>query len=189
MLIQHHREKALHAALYFISKTANCQKTKLLKLLYLLDFEHYRQIGRTVTGLQYQAWRDGPVAPVVDQEITYPSEEWQQHIKSTCNTGYQGGSPTWNLTAKSEFDSSFFSEREIDLLGDLATRYRSSTANELRRLCHEGDPWSFPWKKVWEEEGRRWQEIDPDLFLAGLSDPDEVRELAAEHSDVSRNYS
>ena len=41
---------------------------KLFKLLYLLDFEHFRQTGRSVTGLEYRALKMGPV----------PSELFQQ---------------------------------------------------------------------------------------------------------------
>ena len=38
-----------------------CGKIKLFKLLYLLDFEHFRQTGKSATGLEYQAWKFGPV--------------------------------------------------------------------------------------------------------------------------------
>jgi len=44
-------------------------KTKLFKLLYLLDFHHFRETGRSVTGLEYRAWKHGPV-PFDDSHFT-----------------------------------------------------------------------------------------------------------------------
>ncbi|EQD63619.1 hypothetical protein B1B_06949, partial [mine drainage metagenome] len=41
-----------------------------MKLLYLLDFEHFRQTGYSVTGMEYHAWKMGPVP-------TDLFEEWE----------------------------------------------------------------------------------------------------------------
>lgn len=189
MLNQHHREKVINAALFFIENTANCQKTKLLKLLYLLDFEHYRQVGRTVTGLKYQAWREGPVAPEVFEEIDDPAEDWQQHIEVIHNpTGYQGTSPTWELKSKKAFDESFFSKRELGLLQEVAERYNTHTAMALIELCHTAEPWSLPWQKVWEEEENHWSDIDLELFLQDVEDQS-IRTLSTEREEMVKNYS
>jgi uncharacterized phage-associated protein len=59
MEIDRQREKL--AAAFFAANTKYCGVTKLCKLLYFLDFIHYRQTGRTVTGLEYRAWPKGPV--------------------------------------------------------------------------------------------------------------------------------
>ena len=53
--IDHSREKLINAILYFVKNTQNCGKLKTLKLLYFLDFIHYKEIGRSVTGLEYYA--------------------------------------------------------------------------------------------------------------------------------------
>jgi len=34
---------------------------KLFKLLYFLDFVHFKNYGTTVTGMEYSAWKMGPV--------------------------------------------------------------------------------------------------------------------------------
>jgi uncharacterized phage-associated protein len=68
MLITHEREKLINAILYFASHTRHCGKIKLFKLLYLLDFEHFRQTGRSVTSLDYRAWELGPVPIRLMQE-------------------------------------------------------------------------------------------------------------------------
>ncbi|WP_217994559.1 Panacea domain-containing protein [Rodentibacter caecimuris] len=38
-------------------------------MLYFLDFEHYKQVGRSVTGLDYSAWKMGPVPVDLHEEI------------------------------------------------------------------------------------------------------------------------
>src|SRR3989344_7847794 len=68
MLITHEREKLLNAIIYFAAHTLHCGKTKLFKLLCLLDFEHFRLTGRSVTGLKYYAWEKGPVPVALEDE-------------------------------------------------------------------------------------------------------------------------
>ena len=141
-----------------------------------------------MTGLKYQAWEKGPVAPAVYEEIETPSDDWRQHIEVICNpTGYQNSTPTWDLKAKSSFAPSLFSRRELALLEEIAKTHKYSTAESLVRLCHDTPPWNIPWKRVWEEEGRQWSEIDLGLFL-GKEDTI-AREAAADHEEMVRNYS
>jgi len=69
MLISRDREKLVNAIVFFAGNTRYCGKTKLFKLLYLLDFHHFRETGRSVTGLEYRAWKHGPV-PFDDSHFT-----------------------------------------------------------------------------------------------------------------------
>jgi len=46
VLISRNREKLINAIVYFASNTQHCGKVKLFKLLYLLDFSHFRETGR-----------------------------------------------------------------------------------------------------------------------------------------------
>ena len=49
--------------MFLAHNTRALGKIKLFKLLYLLDFEHFRQTGRSITGMEYRAWKMGP-API-----------------------------------------------------------------------------------------------------------------------------
>jgi hypothetical protein len=51
MLITHERDKLINAIIFFAKNTRFLGKTKLCKLLYFLDFEHFKETGRPVTGL------------------------------------------------------------------------------------------------------------------------------------------
>jgi uncharacterized phage-associated protein len=72
MLVEHSREKLINSIIYFLKNTKNCGKTKLFKLLYYLDFMHFRETGRSVTGLDYYAWDFGPVPKKLYDEINNP---------------------------------------------------------------------------------------------------------------------
>ncbi|HEV7681080.1 MAG TPA: Panacea domain-containing protein [Pyrinomonadaceae bacterium] len=54
--------------------------TKLFKLLYFLDFEHYKKTGRSVTGLKYFAWPMGPVPVSLKDEISHPEEYLKEKV-------------------------------------------------------------------------------------------------------------
>src|SRR5262245_53794223 len=56
-----YRAKLLNAILFFVKKVKFPSKVKIFKLLFFLDFEHFKQTGRSVTNLDYYAWDFGPV--------------------------------------------------------------------------------------------------------------------------------
>lgn len=70
MMITYHREKLINAMIYFARNTLYCGTTKLLKLLYFLDFKHFKETGKSVTGQDYYAWDMGPVPKDVFDEIS-----------------------------------------------------------------------------------------------------------------------
>ena len=85
MLLSHEREKLINAIIYFAKYTQYLGKIKLFKLLYLLDFEHFRMTGRSVTGLGYHAWKYGPVPIALDQEWDDPNLTWRRPSPSSRN--------------------------------------------------------------------------------------------------------
>ena len=44
-------------------------KIRIMKLLYLIDVEHYRRYGKTITGLDWISYRYGPYAFAIDSAI------------------------------------------------------------------------------------------------------------------------
>ncbi len=69
MIVDRQREKLLNAITYFVQNTKHCHTLKLFKLLFFLDFEHYRQTGRAVTGQKYVAWPQGPAPNALWHEL------------------------------------------------------------------------------------------------------------------------
>src|SRR5690348_10199025 len=75
MIVSRDREKLINAIIYFLNNTKHCHTLKLYKLLNFSDFEHFRQTGRTITGLTYKAWQKGPVPTDLHAEIKRNGQE------------------------------------------------------------------------------------------------------------------
>ena len=111
MIITHHREKLINAIIYFAKNTKYCGKTKLLKLLYFLDFSHFRETGKSVTGLDYCAWEKGPVPKDLFKELSGNMRpDLKTAIKIVQLDNFQ------KITPKKNFDDNYFTKREIKLL-------------------------------------------------------------------------
>ena len=61
MHIDHSREKLIQSVIFFSKNVRKLGKIKLFKILYFLDFMHFKDTGRSVTELNYSAWKMGPV--------------------------------------------------------------------------------------------------------------------------------
>jgi uncharacterized phage-associated protein len=101
MLIDRTRQKMLEAIIFFARSTKDCGKTKLIKLLFLLDFEHFRETGRSVTGLDYYAWKMGPVPVQLYNELEDPKDDFRTSIGLTCKKKIEY--PTLMIEPKRDF--------------------------------------------------------------------------------------
>ena len=180
MLISHNREKLINAAIYFAVNTRHCGKIKLIKLLYLLDFEHYRQTGIPVTGLEYRAMKMGPVPMAL-------FEEWEALEPDFAEAVEIVPEPVINyvreaVQPKRDFDDSRFTRRELRLMSDLAERFRLDYSKPMINVTHAE---RGPWDAIWDN-GRGMLERIPYSLAIGDDDPhaEIVRESAAEHEAI-----
>ncbi|MRW83034.1 DUF4065 domain-containing protein [Pseudoduganella sp. FT26W] len=182
MLIDHEREKLINAIIFFAKNTHQLGKIKLYKLLYLLDFEHFRDTGRSVTGLQYFAWPKGPVPVELHNEVDAPKGDLADKVAMESYAWAGGNGLT--ITPKAEFDSSFFSKRELRLLDRLASEFRTTLSKDMIERTHlENEPWD----KVFNVQGRRQQQIPYEL-AARAQEVDEIRKISAERSEIKNNF-
>ena len=99
MLVTREREKLINAIIYFVNNTKTCGLVKLFKLLSFLDFEHFRQTGRSVTGLDYFAWPWGPVPRDLFFEIKgQPKEDLARAVTFGKNENKSEGENSKNFT-------------------------------------------------------------------------------------------
>ena len=147
MIVDHNREKLLNTVIYFLENTSWYGITKLFKLLYFLDFEHYKQTGRSVTGHDYFAWRMGPVPAKLREEIDNPEEDFLTKLDVDIQSTKKG--KTIYLKPKSNFDSTHFTRRELRLLKEIATQYAMNNSTEMVEYTHLD---TQPWHQVWEVE-------------------------------------
>lgn len=157
MIVTHTREKLIHAVLYFAKNTRYCGKTKLMKLLYFLDFSHFKQTGKAVTELDYFAWPKGPVPKVFFEEI---SSTLAPDLRKLVTVQKIGDFHQITPLAKQKPDMDYFSPREARLLEEISIIFKDTKANEISDISHLPN---HPWDKTLKNKGEQ-QKID--YFLA-----------------------
>jgi uncharacterized phage-associated protein len=182
MVIDHSREKLIHAINFFARNTQFCGKTKLFKLLYFLDFEHFKLTGRSVTGLEYFAWPKGPVPKALQDEIAEPGQDMRAHVIFKEKRTAKGNMVV--PTPVGRFNDSVFTKRELSLLESLALRHRDDLADDMIEATHLEN---LPWDKVYNKEGRKQQLIPYELAIR-TQELDEVVAIAASSREIRENY-
>ena len=145
MIITNHREKLINAMVYFAKNTKHCGKTKILKLLYFLDFMHFKETGKPVTGLEYDAWPKGPVPKEIYEELSgKPKSDMAEAISINPINGFH------KIVPKKKFDPHFFTKRELSILDRCAFFFKEAKAEDMVELSHLKNK---PWDKTKREKG------------------------------------
>lgn len=180
------RLKLLNALIYFSENVLWPGKVKLFKLLYFLDFIHFEQTGRSVTGLTYNAWPKGPVPEDLNDEWKRPSVDFSEHV-IRFNQELKGGKERHAIKKKKDFRPQIFTERELALMNSLAKRHFRDTADEMSDASHFE---TGPWDEIYKVQGRKQAEIPYELALLRRGNPEdmEVLEVAKEYEELMSNY-
>lgn len=182
LLISHQREKLINVMVYFAQNTQHCSKIKLFKLMYFLDFEHYKQIGRSVTGLSYYAWPLGPVPVDLYAEFDAPATDMLTCVQFDP-VPIKNGIQIY-IRAIAEFDSSYFSRRELRLMQHLISTYYELSAEEMIETSYLE---SMPWQRVYIQEGKK-QRLIPYEYALNSGEKKIISELSQEHQNMLRNF-
>lgn len=182
MIITNNREKLINSIIFFAKNTDKCGKTKLLKLLYFLDFKHFKETGKSITGLDYYAWGMGPVPKKLFEEISgRMGTDLQAAIHELPEEEFK------KIRPKKKFDDKYFSKREMKLLEEIAFIFKESTADQMIESTHLRNE---PWDKTFRKKGE-FQKID--YLLAIDSDIvslefDEAKERMEERSEMIKLF-
>ncbi len=175
MIILHDREKLINAIVYFAANTKFCGKIKLIKLLYLLDFNHFRVTGHSVTGLDYHAWKLGPVPFDVYQEWDAPGPDLAAAVEIVPEKVIDYVREL--VVPRRAFDPQQFTKRELAMMQELATRFRDEKTRPLINYTHVE---LGPWDKIWDSGRGRNERIPYRLAIAD-DDPNREAVLEAAH--------
>jgi uncharacterized phage-associated protein len=175
MLIHTHREKLINSIVFFAWNTKHCGKVKLFKLLYLLDFNHFRETGRSVTNADYLAWKMGPVPSELVQEWDEPEADLAQAFDIVPQKVIDYTREL--VVAKVQFDDSQFTKRELRIMQELANRFRDDYAMPMVNVTHQE---RGPWAKIWDE-GRGNNTRIPYVLAVPDDDPNRDAILQAAH--------
>ncbi|NVJ28679.1 SocA family protein [Myxococcus sp. AM011] len=149
------REKLVHAIVFFTKSTKDCKKLKLFKLLFLFDFKIFRETGKPATGLDYFAWKMGPVPKALFEELKSPQADMKDalafKVASTSEPDPDFKDRGLTIMPRVAFDESYFTPREVNALNLLAEIYRDAGAKDMTEVTHHK---SAPWYRVFEVEKR-----------------------------------
>ena len=106
---------------------ALCNKTKLLKLIYILDEFSVKPHGVPMFNPEYKVWQAGPVCDDVFIELSEEPVLLRDHIK-TIPEGRNIRVEELKAFSDDEFT-------ELKLMQDVVTRYQYTSAEELVKFC------------------------------------------------------
>ena len=156
MKLSREREKLLNSIIFFCNNTKHCYKLKLMKLLYYLDFWHFKETGKSVTGLTYKAWKKGPVPSQIYWEINPQNnpEDMKEYIFVEEEVYDEvTGKKKFSIKPRKEFNEKIFTARELDLLKKAAEIFLEATAEQMKDSTHlKNAPWDRTIKTKGESE-------------------------------------
>ena len=123
------KQKLGNAIVYIAKHTSSLSKTKLLKLLYLMEERMALKYHVPFIGLPFEVWQAGPVA----KDVFIDLSDGPFLLKDFVKTSYRDGGIF--VEAKTDFDDSEFSECEIALMDEVLAKYGSMTASERNAVA------------------------------------------------------
>jgi uncharacterized phage-associated protein len=150
MLLSRDREKLINAIVYFLRETNHCHALKLFKLLNFSDFEHFRQMGRTIFGLEYRALPKGPVPTKLFEEIKRGGDAdlraavTIREIKDNITDELLRR----DLKPRVQFEKKYFTRRELKILERVAEFFKELKADDMSEFSHMKH---LPWRSIFQE--------------------------------------
>lgn len=138
-------EKIGNSIIYFAENLQDLSKTKLLKLIYLLDELSVKTYGIPFFDLEYKVWQIGPVNVDIYLELSSGPNLLKDFIK----LHYLEHGECY-ITPKKKFHDGEFSDNEIGLLEIVIKSYGHFSAKKLVELCHRQ---STLWYQIAKEKG------------------------------------
>lgn len=128
--------------IFLSERIPKLSKTKLLKLLYILDEISISKSGLPFFNLQYKVWKLGPVSEEIFIELSDTPVFLREYIKTevTENNTF--------ILPKSQFNDDEFSDYDMELLNQVVNQFKNSTAAKLVDYTHR---LNSPWRKSAEK--------------------------------------
>lgn len=124
-------DKIGNAIIYLAERIPDLSKTKLLKLLYLLEETFVKKYQLPFLNLEFEVWQAGPVAR--DLFIDLSDEP---NLLKDCIRIKKKSDGTY-IKPISKFSDDEFSDNEIEMLDLIIEHFGSKTALELVKRTHQ----------------------------------------------------
>lgn len=134
-------EKLQQVILYFLEHINNVHlgRTKLMKLLYFVDFDHYEAHGKSVTGATYRKLPHGPYPDKIEKLITKMEKAGLVREVKVNHGGY---AQHRLITLNCRFEPRKFSATELQALERVAADWADATAAQIEAATHREAPWA-----------------------------------------------
>ena len=121
---------------YFCLQGGGVFKTKLNKLLWYADFEHFRRHTVSISGATYVHLQYGPV--VTDYEI-HLAGLFEEGILTQNEVFFENGNGAEQLIACREPDLSLLSPTAIEVLATISEKFAAMTSKMISDYSHQED--------------------------------------------------
>jgi uncharacterized phage-associated protein len=158
-----HRSRLRNAIVFFAKHTEACGKIKLFKLLYLLDFEHFKQTGKSVTGLNYEAWQFGPVPAELMNEWRALRADLSDAVEIVKEPQFTFVRETVKVRDGVEFNDDDFTARQMGILASLCERFMDDKSQTMIDITHEQNG---AWDMIWNDGEGNHMPIPYELALS-----------------------
>ena len=164
-------EKVGNAIIYLAERIKPLYKTKVLKLLYLLDEASVKQAGIPMFALEYRAWRMGPVSKEIYVDIDdgpHLLKEYTHVVRDEHGDRVEPARP---------FDDGEFSDRDMKLLERIAASFGRHNARDLVDITHDQASLWYQMARehglldAFEQEQRNTSDVVLDLSRLVADDP------------------
>lgn len=180
-------EKLINAIAYFAKNVSDPTQVKIFKLLFFLDFMHFKKTGKPVTGLLYYAWPFGPVPKElwiriknndlpeeIIAAIAFQKEQTEQGFEKTL------------FRAKLQPNLALFSPIQQKMMQDLVFMYKSIKPFQISEITHLKNS---PWDKTRKQKG---DNAEIDYLLAVDSDAEidmeDAKASLADFQEFQKHY-
>jgi uncharacterized phage-associated protein len=130
-LTKYQIDKIGNSIIYLGDNVSELSKTKLLKLLFLLEEQSIKQYGTPFFGIDFKIWQFGPVSqPIFDGLTDIESKYLNEYIQKNKFDEYVG---------VKEFVDDEFSNNDFAILKEVVNFARHKTAEDLVKHTHSKD--------------------------------------------------
>lgn len=127
-----------NTVVYLSDKIPYLSKTKLLKLLYILDEMSIKKSGIPFLNLKYKVWKFGPVSEELFIDLSSDIKLLKDYVRKNFNEEIG----TSYLSPIAEFNDDEFSDNDIELMDFVIAKFGNKSAKDLVSHTHRKNaPW------------------------------------------------
>lgn len=123
-------EKMGNAIVLFAERIPDLSKTKLLKLLYLLEEQYIKKYSVPLLGIDFEVWQAGPVAREIFIDLSQDPVLFKDFIDT------ENHKDAVYIKPKKSFCDDEFSDNELEMMNFILDHFGRLPAHELVKLTH-----------------------------------------------------